>query len=298
MKRSFPAFLPVPIFNQKKRNRQPLTSVPQKNDSSYPGINLGYESLGFSSMVPDSVGGSRISQLSNAGKKLDSRSADKKINTWPEGENVFYSTSKDINLGPKRYYGQMQMLENGKGQVINDKYVPQVQLPIQLSQQTSISSRMLLHYSSAMPSGKKDYTPSYYFKNSALLNKDNAFADMPEEEMVQAIPLYQMTVKEKSNSLRIIPASIESMKYWSQYTDRTPLLFELLATLDSAVTSGDHGSKLFLLRDGKNHIPCIFFEISSKRLHCMFFFIQCGHVIQRQQDLRSKRVGHHRSSTK
>ncbi|XP_075053063.1 spermatogenesis-associated protein 22 isoform X2 [Mixophyes fleayi] len=274
MKRSFPACLPVPIFNQKKRNRQPLTSVPHKNDPSSGGINLGYESFGFSSMATDSVCGNSISQMNNAGKKLDSSlqvshpvphpmakqyrpnvtnlSTDKKTNIWPEGENVFYTHSKDLSSGPKRYYGPMQMWENLKGPAINEKYVPQVHPQIQLSKHTSMPSNTWSHYSCASPSGKRDHMASYSFKSNAILNKDNAFADMPEEEMVQAIPLYQMTFKEKSNSLRIIPVSIERMKYWSQYTDRTPLLFELL---------GDHGSKLFLIRDGKNIVPCIFFEI-------------------------------------
>ncbi|KAM8977037.1 spermatogenesis-associated protein 22 [Pelodytes ibericus] len=102
---------------------------------------------------------------------------------------------------------------------------------------------------------------AFSFKNNTKLCKDIEFADMPEEEMVQTVPLCQMTFKEKQNSLRIIPASIESMKHWSEYTDRVPLLFELLATLDSAVTSGDHGSKIFLFRDGTSHIPCVFYEM-------------------------------------
>ena len=36
--------LPVPLFNQKKRNRQPLTSNPLKND---PGISTASDSYDF-----------------------------------------------------------------------------------------------------------------------------------------------------------------------------------------------------------------------------------------------------------
>lgn len=172
---------------------------------------------------------------------------------------MFTNFSKDLLSGPKRHYGQMESL---KGQSVNEKYSPQAHFPAPFSKQTSLSPYKRSPYSSATStSGTKDQQPSYFFKSNLKLNKDNGFADMPEEEMIQAIPLYQMTFKEKSNSLRIVSASLESMKYWSQFSDRIPLLFEVLATLDSAVTLGDHGSKLFLLRDGKNHVQCIFYEI-------------------------------------
>lgn len=36
-----------------------------------------------------------------------------------------------------------------------------------------------------------------------------------------------------------------------------------LAVLDSAVTPGPHYSKTFLMRDGKNTLPCVFYEIVS-----------------------------------
>ncbi|KAM4044282.1 spermatogenesis-associated protein 22 [Anomaloglossus baeobatrachus] len=229
MKRSLPACLPVPIFNQKKRNRQPLTSVPQITELTSDGTHPVHEGFHLPSLPTDSIWESRISQLQNAGKKLEFR-----------------------------YYGQT---ERGKGQSVNEKHPPQSHLPVQIAQKTSASPYKRSHYSCAASPGIKEQQPAYFFQSNAKLNKDNAFADMPEEEMIQVIPLYQMTFKEKSNSLRMISASIESMKYWSQYSDRIPLLFEVIATLDSAVTSGDHGSKLFLLRDGKNYIQCIYYEI-------------------------------------
>ncbi|XP_073526895.1 spermatogenesis-associated protein 22 isoform X1 [Phyllobates terribilis] len=207
--------------------------------------------------LPDSIWESRISQLQNAGKKLEFRST----NICPRDENMFTNFSKDLLSGPKRQYGQM---ERGKGQSVNEKYPPQAHLPAQLSQKTSVSSYKRSHYSCAVSPGTKEQQPAYFFQSNAKFNKDNAFADMPEEEMIQVIPLYQMTFKEKINSLRILSASIESMKYWSQYSDRIPLLFEVIATLDSAVTSGDYGSKLFLLRDGKNYAQCIFYEIDRE----------------------------------
>lgn len=61
-------------------------------------------------------------------------------------------------------------------------------------------------------------------------------------------------------SLRIVPAGIESMKRWRELAARCPLLFEVLAVLDSAVTPGAQGAKSFLLRDGRSAVPCVFYE--------------------------------------
>ncbi|XP_078211541.1 uncharacterized protein LOC144580172 isoform X2 [Callithrix jacchus] len=53
------------------------------------------------------------------------------------------------------------------------------------------------------------------------------------------------------------------MKYWREHVQKTVLLFEVLAVLDSAVTPGLYYSKTFLLRDGKNTLPCVFYEITT-----------------------------------
>ncbi|XP_029703873.1 spermatogenesis-associated protein 22 isoform X1 [Takifugu rubripes] len=80
---------------------------------------------------------------------------------------------------------------------------------------------------------------------------------------------YQATRKNKvqetskpasENSLRILTAVIAGMKHWSQLKDRIPHLVEIFATLDSAVTLGQHGAKNFLMRDGKDVIQCVFYE--------------------------------------
>ncbi|KAM9031480.1 spermatogenesis-associated protein 22 [Sarcophilus harrisii] len=66
--------------------------------------------------------------------------------------------------------------------------------------------------------------------------------------------------KEDGPSLRILPAAIESMKHWRERLPHCPLLFEVLAVLDSAVTPGAQGAKTFLLRDGRSTVPCVFYE--------------------------------------
>ncbi|GAA6218386.1 spermatogenesis-associated protein 22 isoform X2 [Lates japonicus] len=62
------------------------------------------------------------------------------------------------------------------------------------------------------------------------------------------------------NSLRILTAVIDGMRHWSQFKDKVPYLFEIFATLDSAVTLGTHGAKTFLMRDGKETVQCVFYE--------------------------------------
>lgn len=49
------------------------------------------------------------------------------------------------------------------------------------------------------------------------------------------MPAYQLQLKEKDNSLRIISVVIESMKHWSQYTNKVPLLFEMMGKYNDLV---------------------------------------------------------------
>ncbi|XP_041808959.1 spermatogenesis-associated protein 22 [Chelmon rostratus] len=62
------------------------------------------------------------------------------------------------------------------------------------------------------------------------------------------------------NSLRILTAVIDGMRHWSQFKDKVPYLFEIFATLDSAVTLGHYRAKNFLMRDGKEVVQCVFYE--------------------------------------
>uniref|UniRef100_A0A673V785 Spermatogenesis associated 22 n=1 Tax=Suricata suricatta TaxID=37032 RepID=A0A673V785_SURSU len=94
--------------------------------------------------------------------------------------------------------------------------------------------------------------------------KKKMLDDISEESTLKESPLFQLKLKEKDNSLRIISAVIESMKYWCEHAQKTVLLFEILAVLDSAVTPGPYYSKTFLMRDGKNTLPCVFYEIDRE----------------------------------
>ncbi|XP_016343955.1 spermatogenesis-associated protein 22-like [Sinocyclocheilus anshuiensis] len=73
-------------------------------------------------------------------------------------------------------------------------------------------------------------------------------------------PTPQQQKPPRETSLHVITAVIEGMKHWSQYKSRVPMLFEMFATLDSAVTVGEHGAKKFLMRHGKEVVQCLYYE--------------------------------------
>ncbi|XP_031752519.1 spermatogenesis-associated protein 22 isoform X2 [Xenopus tropicalis] len=272
--------LPVPIFNQKKRSRQPLTSFPQNEQCSSKN-SLVSDSSDFCGLSTDLIWEPQIPPLNNQSVRMDnslqvphhepyqqvqqyktSTTSHHKISTgmtnqlWPGKKSLFHSSGSDKSLDVT--YGKPLSIEKSKEQKVYKQYHFHAQSGKKLTEQVSASTSN--RSSQYTPSVTKDLMPS--LKNNSKISK-HGFVDMAEEEIVQ-VPVYQMNIKEKSNSLRILPANIESMRHWSQITDKICLLFEVLATLDSAVTSGAHGSKIFLLRDGKHSVPCVFYEIDRE----------------------------------
>ncbi|XP_010153214.1 PREDICTED: spermatogenesis-associated protein 22 [Eurypyga helias] len=110
----------------------------------------------------------------------------------------------------------------------------------------------------------QDHSVAYKFNHNIQQNKINGkqFDCVPEDKSQEGSS--QLKFEERKTSLRIISAVIESMRHWSQYAYKTALLFEVLGTLDSAVTAGAYGAKNFLLRDGKESLPCVFYEIDRE----------------------------------
>ncbi|XP_076607335.1 spermatogenesis-associated protein 22 [Chaetodon auriga] len=106
---------------------------------------------------------------------------------------------------------------------------------------------------------------SWKFTNSFGLQKKpfegNRSTNQPQT--AQQTQTQQATFPMKpafENSLRILTAVIDGMRHWSQFKDKVSYLFEIFATLDSAVTLGHHGAKNFLMRDGKEVVQCVFYE--------------------------------------
>ncbi|NWS47996.1 SPT22 protein, partial [Probosciger aterrimus] len=290
-------YLPVPLFNQKKRNRQPLTSNPLKTE---PGTSSGTRTYDFSptafgwgsanpevaelqkaansgrtehAMTPSLMKPPNASKsyLANAGKNLYAcRAEEKSPNTkvWKRNEYTPLSNTKDSR--PES--GIIQKFENLSNSVktVQQQKPPYNRNSSQLLKtaetgQTSTSKGQWPMKPNTVSRSLQDHSLAYKFTQNIQKNKmnENQFDCVPEDKC-QEFSSSQLKIKEKKNSLRIISAVIESMKHWSQYAYKTALLFEVLGTLDSAVTPGAYGAKNFLLRDGKESLPCVFYEIDRE----------------------------------
>ncbi|XP_074175660.1 spermatogenesis-associated protein 22 [Rhinolophus sinicus] len=294
--RSTAGCLPVPLFNQKKRNRQPLTSNPLKND---PGISTASDSYDFFSLPTDSAWEAMNPELppltktmnagqiphsvshplrsqesvsksiqsdterSKSGWSYGDRNKNTSLKTWDRNE--FRPQCKRTNLVANDGRNSCPSMSLGAQQ---QKQL-RISEPPNLSHQRENEVRRQTHSSKISGSTMRSLD-----KNSALQGfkpnfQQNQFKkkvsnDIPEENTLKDASLYPLKFKEKDNSLRIISAVIESMKYWREHAQKTVLLFEILAVLDSAVTHGPHYSKTFLMRDGKNTLPCVFYEIDRE----------------------------------
>nr|XP_020031992.1 spermatogenesis-associated protein 22 isoform X2 [Castor canadensis] len=293
--RSTAGCLPVPLFNQKKRNRQPLTSNPLKND---PGTSTASDSYDFPSLptdwawetvnpesppsydtvnpghIPPSVS-CPLRNQDSVSKYIQSNTErsqscwsyrdDNKstsLKTWDK--NYFRSQCTRTNLVandgvnsivcPMNLGTQQQkQLRVSKPLNLSDHKETEALKQARLSQ-IPVSTIRCLGKNSASQAFKPNFQQNQF--------KKKMLDDTPEENTLKEGT--SLKLKEKHNSLRIISAVIESMKFWCEHTQKAVLLFELLAVLDSAVTSGPYYSKTFLMRDGKNILPCVFYEIDRE----------------------------------
>ncbi|XP_034797171.2 spermatogenesis-associated protein 22 isoform X2 [Pan paniscus] len=295
--RSTAGCLPVPLFNQKKRNRQPLTSNPLKDDSgiSTPSDNYDFPPLPTdwaweavnpelapvmktvdTGQIPHSVSRPLRSQdsvfnsiQSNTGRSQGGwsyRDGNKNtpLKTW--NKNDFKPQCKRTNLVAND--GKNSCPVSSGAQQQKRSRIPE---PPNLSRNKE--TELLRQTHSSKISG---CTMRGLDKNSALQTLKPNFQqnqyrkqmldDIPEDNTLKETSLYQLQFKEKASSLRIISAVIEGVKYWREHAQKTVLLFEVLAVLDSAVTPGPYYSKTFLMRDGKNTLPCVFYEITCHKM--------------------------------
>uniref|UniRef100_A0A8D0GQG4 Spermatosis associated 22 n=1 Tax=Sphenodon punctatus TaxID=8508 RepID=A0A8D0GQG4_SPHPU len=216
--RSTAGCLPVPLFNQKKRNRIPLTSNPLKNE---PSSSVTTHSFDFS---PTSTGHMSVKPYVLMYYRAEEKNTSAKV--WDRNEYMALGSRTD-------------------------------KVTITKSENTS-NSLKTIH----QPNLLGPHKTSQHIETAEAGQTYSSPAQWPVKS--SKVPGYQLKLKEKDNSLRIISAVIESMKHWSQYTYKTALLFEVLGTLDSAVTPGSYGAKSFVLRDGKESVSCIFYEIDRE----------------------------------
>ncbi|NXP38736.1 SPT22 protein, partial [Leiothrix lutea] len=290
--RSTAGCLPVPLFNQKKRTRQPLTSNPLKSE---PDTGSGARSYDFS---PSSFGWGaanpevdELQKAANSGQaehpmapslmkppnasKFNLANAGKNLSACRRGycdtellycrnRNEYTPLGSTANSRPDN--GTSRKFDNFSSSLktVQQQKHPDSGNPSQLIKNDTPKGQWPLKPNTVARS-LQDHSPAYKFNYKTQQNKmnENQIGCVPEDKS-QEISSSQVKTKIKKNSLRILSAVIQSVRHWSQYAYKTPLLFEVLGTLDSAVTPGAYGAKNFLLRDGKETLPCVFYEIDRE----------------------------------
>ncbi|XP_035745484.1 spermatogenesis-associated protein 22 [Egretta garzetta] len=292
--RSTAGCLPVPLFNQKKRNRQPLTSNPLKNEPDTSSGTRTYDfsptSFGWGTANPEvaelqkAANNGRTehhmapslmkplnaskSNFPNAGKNLYVCRLAPATKVWNRNEYTPLSNTADSRSGSgiiRKFESLPSSLQTVQQQKNPDNHnLSQYIKPTEASQ-TYTSRGQWPAKPKAVSRSLQDHSLAYKFNYNTQQNKmKEKNVDCVPESKSQEVSSSQLKIKEKKNSLRIISAVIESMRHWSQYAYKTALLFEVLGTLDSAVTPGAYGAKNFLLRDGKESLPCVFYEIDRE----------------------------------
>ncbi|XP_054857832.1 spermatogenesis-associated protein 22 [Eublepharis macularius] len=259
--------LPVPLFNQKKRARQPLTSNPVKNE---PCTSNTADTLDFSTMLADfgwEATNPEPTQLQKTtGIELEKNNASPDV--WRRNGSVASGGRTENRKIPKMEYGSSCLTETGSWQrKLPGPPKPPQNIDMGVTGQSYSSTAQQPGVANNTPRGLVGQSTSYKFRHNPphQHNVNEKKTDHTQgDKMIQKVPPSQFRLKEKDNSLRILSAVIESMKHWSQYTNKVPLLFEVLGVLDSAVTPGLYGAKTFLLRDGKESVSCVFYEIDRE----------------------------------
>nr|XP_015222921.1 PREDICTED: spermatogenesis-associated protein 22 isoform X2 [Lepisosteus oculatus] len=271
--------LSVPLFNQKKRNRLPLTSNPSEDEfysrneySSSPGFpspslssaqntqwtkqgcqntgpNVSSRGRGYAPLPHPGKTGSKMGQqdFSSVPWRDPGMPVNMKQNSFPSSSGNIQSQMATVDSHQKSGFQSFNRQSN-----LSESF-HQKELQRQKSSQSQASQRGALGLQN----------PTWQFKaatHSTKLKRDSLDIGPPNtfDEFQNTPALQTRPIEEKS--LRILTTVAEGMKHWSQYSDKAALLFEVFATLDSPVTTGPYGSKNFLLRDGKDIVQCVFYE--------------------------------------
>ncbi|XP_069766372.1 spermatogenesis-associated protein 22 isoform X2 [Narcine bancroftii] len=303
--RATAGYLPVLLFNQKKRARLPLTSNPMEHETgsnsivptpesfdSPPASNRGMvrstpqnnqtipnnyrAQFQYSNMrsncgmapVLNSAKSTKTSQIQQVPQheqsqehgQFSSRSnttvqsnktgwntgiKQQLGNTWKESNRPVIKERKEFasTTGTNRL--QMKNIDTFRSHISSDSYKAQPKSYQQMPQMFKNSPQ--------------NVTVRRHCGQQNQFTENN-FVNNPEDDVLKKSKPVQMKFTQPDNSLRVLTTTIEGMKHWTQYNDRFALLFEVFATLDSAVISGEYSAKNFLLRDRKESVPCVFYE--------------------------------------
>ncbi|XP_041657819.1 spermatogenesis-associated protein 22 isoform X2 [Cheilinus undulatus] len=303
--------LSVPLFNQKKRNRVPLTSAPSESEffshSEYsantssntshntPGSYGSYHAPGPSTGAPPRLqwnrqGNPQSSPPQQYGSNRPAPGPSPTVRSYAPILHPYKGGDTSAKMGQPSNPVRQQPASSSVNSRNNLYQAPRISDTAQSkpSPHTGFSQR------SQQPSHRQSNPTQQYSQQSrpppALVpppsrppardpqpqknswNFTNSFGPQnppydgnrsSNRACTVQIPQNQGTSPGKptvEHSLRILTAVIDGMRHWSQFKDRAPYLFEIFATLDSAVTLGRHGAKNFLMRDGKQVVQCVFYE--------------------------------------
>ncbi|XP_026184813.1 spermatogenesis-associated protein 22 [Mastacembelus armatus] len=301
--------LSVPLFNQKKRNRVPLTSAPSENEffshseymtssgsatpHSTPGTYGCFQASGSFSSNPQNhqwnrQGIRQETQPQQYGGTRPAPGPAPRMTTYTPMPHPYKAGSTGSKVGqpsnPVRQHDPRQnkcQTPHSTGSA-QSKPTPHTGFS-QIGQQASYRPTNPTHLYSQqsrplpppLPAPSRSSVPAIKPQDTSW-NFTNSFGpqrstfegkrNLSQSQTPQTVKTQEtFPVKPAiENSLRILTAVIDGMRHWSQFKDKVSYLFEIFATLDSAVTLGRHGAKNFLMRNGKTVVQCVFYENEQK----------------------------------
>ncbi|XP_007935780.1 spermatogenesis-associated protein 22 [Orycteropus afer afer] len=260
--RSTAGCLPVPLFNQKKRNRQPLTSNPLQNDAA---ISTASDNYDFPPLptdwaweavspelpplsktmntgpIPHSVSRPLRSQdsmsksiqsnteINQSGWSYRGGNKNSSLKSWdgndfkPQCKRTNLMANDGINSCPRSLGAQQKQLRLSEHPKLSHQRETEV---LQQTRSSNISGSTVraIDKNNKLQGFKSNFQQNQF--------KKKMLDDTPEENTLKKeASLCQLKLKEKDNSLRIISVVIESMRYWREHAPKAILLFEILGNI-------------------------------------------------------------------
>ncbi|XP_043094869.1 spermatogenesis-associated protein 22 [Puntigrus tetrazona] len=273
--------LSVPLFNQRKRSRLPLTSNPSESElfTTSPYNETQTPSSSSSALPPLGQSGQWNQGASVSSQQASMRSAPgpgvagRGYAPLPHPKKPAYVWSQTAQQKPPARQDSMPAVgsqlrggfpRSSSVSLGQSRWSSCIQNQQSLNRPTH-SPRMLYRPQQCIPTaassqgpGAQSHGGKWNFRpvgqsSTGMWTKEKTDTSSVQTTSQQQKPPYDTV-------LHVITAVIEGMKHWSQYKNRVPMLFEIFATLDSAVTAGEHGAKKFLMRDGKEVVHCLYYE--------------------------------------
>ncbi|XP_043573947.1 spermatogenesis-associated protein 22 [Chiloscyllium plagiosum] len=166
-------------------------------------------------------------------------------NTWKENTRSIMNERKECTSSGNNHI-QTKIASTFRLCVPSESYKVQTKSSEQSHQWPKNSSQ-------SSTNSKRSGQPNPFFESQ--------FESNPCDVIDQKSKPVPMRVLQPDNSLRIVTTTIEGVKHWTQYNHKCALLFEVIATLDSAVRAGEQSAKNFLLRDRNDSVPSVFYEM-------------------------------------